>query len=119
VDAIIPTLSASEISKIRTDRFLLALTLTAATLGNVIFTPNMTTFSNESLAARPDGKFLFSLDLDGHEVTVIDVPAATVVKRIPVNSSVYKLQVSTDGKHLICVGSKPQRINLETNNLEN
>jgi len=117
VDAIIPTLSAGEVSRILTGRFLLSVALTAATLGNVIFTPSMT-ISNEALAAPPDGRFLFTLDLDGHEVTVIDVQTAKVVKRIPVDGSVYKLQVSADGKHLICSGKKPQKINLETNNLE-
>jgi DNA-binding beta-propeller fold protein YncE len=117
VNAIIPTMSAGEESKIRTSRILLAVALTAATGGNVIFTPNLS-LRNESLAARPDGRFLFALDLEGHVITVVDVQTAAVVKRIPVNNSVIKLQVSADGKHLICFGKKTQQINLETNNLE-
>jgi DNA-binding beta-propeller fold protein YncE len=117
VDAIIPTLSASEVTRIRTGNFLLSVVLTAATLGNVIFTPSMT-ISNEALAALPNGRFLFTLDRDGHEVAIIDALTATVLKRIPVNGSVYKLQISADGKHLICSGKNAQMINLETNNLE-
>jgi hypothetical protein len=118
VDAIIPTMSAGEIAGIRTGRYFTALGLTFATGGMVMFTPNWV-LKNESLAARPDGRFLFALDLEGHVITVVDVQSATVVKRIPVNSSVFKLQVSTDGKHLICAGKKPQQVNLETNELEN
>jgi len=118
VDAVIPTMGEGEMAGIRTKRIFLTAALSAATLGNVIFIPNMS-FRNESLAARPDGRFLFVLDLEGHEVTVVDAKAATVVRRISVNNSVTKLQVSADGKHVICFGNKTQQINLETNNLEN
>jgi hypothetical protein len=59
------------------------------------------------------------LDAESHEVTVVDVQTATVVRRISVNNSVTKVQVSSDGKHLICFGKKTQQINLESNNLEN
>lgn len=118
VDGIIETMSAGEKAGIRTQRILLAVALTAATGGNVIFIPNMG-FRNESLASRPDGRFLFALDLEGHEVTVVDVQTATVVRRIAVNKSITKLQVASDGKHLICFGRKTQQINLETNDLEN
>ncbi|MGA3162280.1 MAG: hypothetical protein ABSC77_13820 [Terracidiphilus sp.] len=119
VDAIIPTMTAEQKTKIRTERILLAVALTAATGGEIIFIPNMG-LSNEALAANPDGRYLFALDLEVHEVTVVDVQAATIVRRIPVNNTVTKLQVSADGKHLICFGSKKgtQQINLETNNLE-
>lgn len=127
VDAIIPTMTNAQKTKIRTGRIaeaiLLTVAVTALTAGagvSVMFIPNMA-LSNEALAANPDGRFLFALDLEAHEVTVIDVKTATVVKRIKVNDSVSKLQVSKDGKHLICFGSKKgtQQINLETNNLEN
>ena len=118
VEAVISTMSSGEIAGIRTKRYLIALGLSMATGGNVIFVPNFV-MRNESLAARPDGRFLFALDLEGHEVTVVDVPAGAVVKRIPVNNSVIELQVSADGRHLICYGKKIQQIDLETNNLEN
>lgn len=117
VDAIIPTMSSGEIAGIRTGRFVAAFGLSMATGGTIIFTPNF--IRNESLAARPDGRFLFALDVEGHVITVVDVHTATVERRIPVNGSVTKLQVSSDGKHLICYGKRVQQINLETNNLEN
>jgi DNA-binding beta-propeller fold protein YncE len=116
--AIIPTMSAGEKANILTGRILTSVIMSAATGGYVVFTPDLT-FNDESLAARPDGRFLFVLDRESHEVTVVDVPTATVVKYISVNNSVTKLQVSSDGKHLICFGKQTQQINLETNNLEN
>jgi 6-phosphogluconolactonase (cycloisomerase 2 family) len=91
--------------------------MSMATGGTITFIPNF--FRNESLAALPDGRFLFALDLEGHVITVIDVQSAAVVKRIPVNNTVTKLQISTDKKYLICFGKKTQQINLATNNLEN
>ncbi len=117
VDAIIPTMSTAEIVGIRTGRWVSAFGMSMATGGTIVFIPNR--IRNESLAARPDGRFLFVLDLEGHEVTVVDVQTATVVKRIAVNKSVTKLQISSDGKHLICFGKQIQQINLESNNLEN
>lgn len=118
VDSIIPTMSTGEIAGIRTKRYLGALGLSLATGGNPAFIPNWWTIRNEALAARPDGRFLFALDLEGHEVTVIDVQTSTVVRRISVDRSITKLKVSSDGKHLICFGRKTQQINLESNNLE-
>jgi DNA-binding beta-propeller fold protein YncE len=118
VDAIVPTMTASQKTEIRTERILTAVILTAATVGNVIFIPNMT-IGNQALAARPDGRFLYALDYDLFQVTVIDVQAAIAVKHIQVNNTVIYLEVSSDGKHLICAGKKPQQINLETNDLEN
>ncbi len=67
----------------------------------------------------PDGRFLFALDLEGHEIIVVDVQTAAVVRRIPVNHSVTKLKVAADGKHLICFGKTTQQIYLETNDMEN
>jgi len=117
VEAIIPTMSTGEIAGIRAGRFAAAFGLSMATGGVLVFIPRG--IRNESLAARPDGRFLFVLDLEGHEVTAVDVATATVVKRIAVNKSVTKLQISSDGKHLICLGKQTQQINLESNNLEN
>ncbi len=117
VDAIIPTMSAGEVNGIRIGRFTAGYVMSLATGGVITFIPNF--IRNESLAARPDGRFLFTLDLEGHVITVIDVQTATVVRRIPVNNTVTKLQISSDKKYLICFGSQPQQINLETNNLEN
>jgi hypothetical protein len=118
IDAIIKTMSTGEIAGIRTSRYLSAFAASMATGGTLLFIPNLT-MRNEALAARPDGRYLFALDLEGHVITVVDVQTATVVRRIAVNDTVTKLQVSSDGKHLICYGKKVQQINLETNNLEN
>lgn len=117
IDAILPTMSAGEIAGIRTGRFVAAFAMSMGTGGAVVFMQKF--IRNEALAARPDGRFLFVLDLEGHQVTAIDVQAATVVKRIAVNHSITKLQVSSDGKHLICFGRQTQQIDLESNNLEN
>jgi hypothetical protein len=117
VDAIIPTMSASEVSGIRIGRFAAAYAMSLGTGGTVTFIPNFT--RNESLAASTDGHLLFALDLEGHVITVVDVQNAAVVKRIPVNNTVTKLQISVDKKYLICFGKKTQQINLATNNLEN
>jgi hypothetical protein len=116
VDAIIPTMSAGEIAGIRIGRWAGAYAMSMATGGILIFTPNL--IRNESLAARPDGRFLFALDLEGHVITAVDVQTATVVRRIRVNPTITRIEVSSDGKHLFCLGNKPQQINLETNNLE-
>jgi DNA-binding beta-propeller fold protein YncE len=118
VDGIIQTMSSGEIAGIRTGRLLVGIGLTMATGGTLIFAPNFV-MRNESLAANPDGRFLFALDLEGHAVTVVNVRTATVVRRIQVNKTITKLQVSPDGKHLICFGKKAQQIDLESNNLEN
>jgi DNA-binding beta-propeller fold protein YncE len=116
VEAILPTISASEKTAILTGRIVASVVVAVASGGTVIVAPNLL-LRNESLAARPDGRFLYSLDLDGHEVTIIDVRSATVVRRIPVNGSVARLQLSADSKYLVCFGKKPQQINMETNTL--
>jgi hypothetical protein len=117
VDCIIPTMTAGEKAGIRTSHILAAVALTAATGGTLVFSPNLT-LRNESLAARRDGRFLFALDVESHEVTVVDVQRGAIVRRISVDHSITKLKVSSDGKHLICFGKKTQQINLESNNLE-
>lgn len=117
VVGVIQTMSAGEIAGIRTGRYFAAFGLSMATGGTLLFIPNFS-MRNESLAARPDGRFLFALDLEGHTVTVADVQTATIVKRIKVDSTITRIQVSPDGKHLICFGKKVQQINLESNNLE-
>lgn len=133
VDSIVVTLSAAERAKIRNGRIVKAVALDAAVgaLGGAavaagttgifaLITPNLH-LTNELLAARPDGRYLYTLDLDSHEVTVIDVQAGSALRRIPVHHSVSKLQVSSDGKHLHLLddGKIVQTIDLETNNLEN
>jgi sugar lactone lactonase YvrE len=70
---------------------------------------------NEALASRPDGKFLYVLDTDIHAVTIVDVADATVLKRIPVDKSVNRVEVSSDGKDLLCVGKTTSRIGLALN----
>ena len=118
VQAILPTIGANETAGVRPGRFLVAFGVSLATGGTVNLLPDLAV-GNETLEARTDGQALFALDQEGHEVTVVDVQTATVVKRISVNNTVAKIQLSPDGKHLLCVGNKTQQINLETNNLEN
>lgn len=59
---------------------------------------------NEVLATAPDGENLYVLNTDTHEVSVIDVKDAAVVRRIKVDGSVNQIQISANGKHLICIG---------------
>jgi len=122
VDSIVRTMTAGESGKIRTERYALAFALgmLPGGLGPAGFTGAMLSsgFTNEMLAARPDGKFLYTLDTDSHEVTIVDVQAGTVLSRLPVNHSIERLQVTADGKHLLCLGNQLQRINLDSNTLE-
>lgn len=125
VDSVIQTISAAEQNKILTGRYAKAILL------NLLLRPEIAsglftdlTLKNEMLAARPDGRFLYALDIDSHEVTVIDVQTATVVRRIPVDYSIIKLQLSSDGKRLLCFpassnkGRAIQKIDLASNNIE-
>ena len=116
IDGIIPTMSGGEIAGKRTKRYFAAFGLSMATGGSLIFIPNMT-MRNEALAAAPDGHKLYALDVEGHEVTVVDVDTAAVVTRLKVNNSILRLQVSLDGKHLLCFGSKTQVIDIASNKL--
>lgn len=127
VDAVVTTMSSSEIAKLHTGNFLKAFAADVAVgvaLGPTAPSPFMTALmtrglANEALAARPDGKYLYALDTDIHALTVIDVDAATVLKRIPVDSSVVRIQVSPDGKDLLCIGKKTGKLDLNSNNMEN
>jgi hypothetical protein len=123
VESIVVTLSAGERARILAGRTALALALDAVPRGGgptPVFWPNLN-LKNEALAARPDGGFLYALDPDSHEVTVIDVRAGTTVRRVRVHRSVSALQVSNDGKHLHLIngGETVQKIDLESNELEN
>ncbi len=112
VESVVVTLSVGERARILAARI---------PLGELLSVFPNRNFRNERLAARPDGGFLYALDLDGHEVTVIDVHAGTAVRRVRVHRSVSELQVSSDGKHLHLLheGQTVQRIDLESNDLEN
>ncbi len=131
VESILPTITAAEEANILAHRSMITMLVNAAFLGTALaagpasagaqipqYSPNLS-FRNELLAARPDGKFLYILDIDSHEVTVIDVQAGTVLSRIPVDHSISLIQVSPDGKHLLCLGKKASAIDLDSNNLEN
>lgn len=134
LDTIVATMSPSEIAKLRTGRLLTALALAAAegaaegavagAMGTYVSPlffplPMPNGLANEVLAARPDGQFLYALDKDIHAVTVIDIRAATVLRRISVDRSVARIQVSSDGKDLLCVGKATQEIDLNSNDLVN
>jgi YVTN family beta-propeller protein len=122
LDGVVPTMRPGEAAGIETGRVLGAvLILAVATASRGIIDipfPNYY-LRNEALAARPDGRTLYALDIEGHEVTVIDVQTAKVVTRVSVDGSVTKIQVSSDSKRLLCFGQKTQQIDLDTNNLEN
>ena len=112
VFAILPTMSSGEKAGIRTSRILGSALLMAVTMGLAIPIPELG-FRNESLAAQPDGSLLYVLDIESHEVTVIDVQRADVVKRLQVNRTITRLEMSADGRRLVCLGSSPQQIDLE------
>jgi hypothetical protein len=141
VDAIIPTMDMTKKTAMQ------VATVVGAALGAVValaadsggmYVPISMSHSylieNNVLAARSDGLLLYTLDTYGDTVTVIDTQAAKIVKRISVSDHISKIEVSSDGKHLICTGtvseqeaytnylnySGPvtQQINLETYGLE-
>jgi hypothetical protein len=127
VDAIVRTMTASEVRKLKSSQagkdlllgMLLPLPVGAGLLANV----GRETLANEALAARPDGRYLYALDTDVHGVTVVDVQAAATLKRVPVDHSIIRTGVSSDGKYLLCLpkargAGAVQRINLETNEVE-
>jgi len=116
IDAVIPTMSGTEIAGIRTTRTLAAFALSMATAGAVIFIPNLT-MRNESLASGPDGHHLYALDVEGHVLMVVDVDTSKVVTRLNVNHSVTRIEVAADQKSLICFGKKNQELDLATNEL--
>jgi YVTN family beta-propeller protein len=132
VDSIVATMTRQEQAKILRGRYLQSLArgvirqeslLAGGPAAFVAYftdvSPNLR-FANESLAARPDGRKLYVLDTDSHEVTVIDVQTAAVTERIPVHKSVTTIQVAPDGKHLICAGKRLLRdIDLESNKVAN
>jgi len=117
--AIISTLSATEKAGIVTKTFLRSGLIGLTGIGEFTIVAPDRPLRNEALAARPDGRFFYTLDLEGHVVTAIDVRSATVVRRIPVNASIARLLVSEDGKHLVCEGKRRQQIDMDSNSLEN
>jgi YVTN family beta-propeller protein len=127
VAAILPTMSTGEkvgLMTLRVTGSVLATAAGASAAYNMgggaytVFVPNFS-FQKESLAARPDGRTLYALDLDGNKVTVIDVQTATILKRISVRSDVSRITAKSDGKLLCWGGTKVQHINMDTNELEN
>jgi len=117
VEAIVTTMGAGEKTGVLAGRIATSVLFSAATLGTFVFTPNLI-LGNEFLVARPDGRFLYALDLDDHKVSVIDAQTAKVVRRVQVDDSVQGLRMSCDGKHLLCLGDEIQRMNLETFSFE-
>lgn len=49
----------------------------------------------------------FALDLEGHTVTVVGVQTAIVVRRMAVNNTITKLQISADGKRVMLRENHP------------
>jgi len=121
VDSIVRTMSTGEAGRIRTEHYMSALELSflPGALGNAAFAGAMLSggFNNEMLVAGPDGKFIYALDTDSHEVTIVDVQAGTVLNRLPVDHSIVRLQLTGDSKHLLCLGKEIQKINLVSNQL--
>jgi hypothetical protein len=116
LEAILPTMSGAEKAQIRTRRITGTVLVAAASMGLIWVIPSMS-FANESLAGQPDGHYLFALDLEGHEVTVVDVEAKSVVKRLAVNRTITRIALAANGKQLLCFGKAPERIDLAANNL--
>ena len=59
---------------------------------------------NEAIAAPRDGKNLYVLNTDTHELSVIDVQRVTIARRVEVNHSATAIHIAPDGKHLWCIG---------------
>jgi hypothetical protein len=123
VEAIISTTTFAHEAKVVTGRALEAAVAAAAlaTLTAIVgvdITDNPYS-QGELLVAGPDGRFLYAMDPDSHKVVVVDLQSAKLVRRISVDGPIFGIRLSCDGKHLICVGKRIQRINLETNELEN
>jgi hypothetical protein len=117
LQAVLPTASSNATVGGKAGRYIVAFGLSLATGGTVAAMPE--SGAGNTMAARPDGRILYALDPENHEVTIIDVQTSAVVKRVQVNATITKVQLAPDGKHLLCAGDKSQQINLETNTLEN
>jgi len=104
LESIVATMSKAEQSKIITGRLAETLAIVALTpRTSPIILPRIS-LANEFLAAGSDGRSLYALDTDNHTVSMIDVPNASVQKRIPVNDSVTTIGINRDGKGLLCAG---------------
>ena len=125
LDGVITTMSAGRQAAIKTGRFALAFSLSvlsgmAASYGvpaggyymYPIFTPNLRL---RNMALATDNKeYLYALDLQTHEVSMIDVKTVSVFKRMKVDSSTTSISLSGDGKKLVTDGKKGETIDVRT-----
>ncbi len=112
VEAVVQTLSPAAQIRIKTERTLLALALTAASgagaaggaPGYNVFIPNLR-LGNVALASDDKGH-LFALDNQAHEVTVLNAQTAAVTSRFKVDPSVSRIRIFKNGSQLICYGKE-------------
>jgi DNA-binding beta-propeller fold protein YncE len=127
LDGVLAVMSRGEQSKIARDRFFTVMAAAALVgspfapgAGEVLWTGLTGGPANETLAASPDGRKLYVLDTDTHELSVIDVETAAIVRRTEVDHSVTTIQVALDGRHLICAGASVlHTVDLEPNQKAN
>jgi hypothetical protein len=121
VDGVIETRSAGEKAGLASGHFgndlLKGMARSAATLGTDTAGVH-TTYLDYFLIARPDGRFLYALDFGTHKVAVIDVQSTTTVTTIELDKAASKAQLSRDGKELIITGTQVQKIDLDSNKIE-
>lgn len=104
LEGVVTTMSRAERSKIVAGRLAESVALIAlAPKTSPILLPRLS-LVNEFLASGGDGRSLYVLDTDNHTVSIIDVPTASVQKRIPVNDSVSTIAINRDGQGLLCAG---------------
>jgi DNA-binding beta-propeller fold protein YncE len=117
LESVVATMSKAEQSKIVAGRFAESVAIVAlAARTSPIILPRIS-LANEFLTVGRDGRSLYVLDTDNHTVSMIDVPNASVLKRIPVNDSVTTIGIDREGKNLLCAGPGfLQTISLETAN---
>lgn len=77
-----------------------------------------TTYFDYFLFSRGDGNFVYAVDFGTHEVSVIDVPGVTKAATIAFDKSATQVSMATDGKTLILTGKQVQKIDLESNRIE-
>jgi len=104
LESVVATMSKAEQSKIVAGRFAESVAIIAlAPRVSPIILPRIS-LTNEFLTVGRDGRSLYVLDTDNHTVSMIDVPNASVLKRIPVNDSVTTIGIDREGKNLLCAG---------------
>lgn len=75
---------------------------------------------NVALAIRPDQRYLYVLDTEKHDVSVIDLNTWAVTAQIQVDDAISGIRMLPDATHLLCTGNGIlQTIDLIANKLVN